>query len=195
MNRLEMLVKGKNMRPTNIVQRKLSSAEANLEGKKIELASLQQKRGEESSKNNPNHQRLEYLDDEIVQVKKRIETIPYEIEALEKQVTESEIADAAKKDLYDDFMQAISIKELEAKSRLLLKQLQAALKTNEELQEFHRRRIEVEKKTGRRISSSNICGGFRSLRNIFGICEGENAGSSMLEHRIHLREDLMDGVR
>jgi len=176
MNRLEMLVKGKNIRPANIVQKKLSDAKANLDKKKGELIGLQQKSGEESSKNNRNHRRIEYFDGEIVRVKKRIETIPYEIEALERQLIGSKSADIKKKAIYDDFMEEISIKDIQKKSQLLLKQLKLVLKTNEEILEFHRRRNDVEGKTGRRISSSNICGGFKSLGIIVDVCEGENNG-------------------
>jgi len=176
MNRLEMLVRGKNVRPANIVQQKLSIARSNLDKQKGELIGLQQKRGEESSKSNRNYRRLEYFDDEIILAKKRIDNIPYEIEALERQLIDSRSADVEKKAIYDDFMKETSIKGLEAKSRLLLKKLESALKTNEEILEFHRRRNEVEKNTGRRVAVPNICGGFKSLGIIVDICEGENNG-------------------
>jgi len=171
-----MLVKGKNVRSSKIAHEKLSIARASLRQKEGELVDLQQKRGEESSKNNRNKRRLEYFDDEIVQIKKRIDNIPYEIEALERQLIDSRSVDIEKKAIYDDFMEEISIKDIQKKSRLLLKQLESALKTNEEIREFHRRRNDVEEKTGRRISSSNICGGFKSLGIIVDVCEGENNG-------------------
>lgn len=175
MNRLEMLVKG-NMGPAKFAQEKLSSAKANLNRKKSELEILQRKRGEESLKTGPNSRRLEYFDDEIGQVKKEIGNIPYEIEVLEGQLRGSKIADAAKKDLYDAFMEKVSIKDIQKKSRLLLKQLKSALVTNEEIQEFHRRRVEVEKNTGRRIATPDICGSFDSLKILVGVCESENNG-------------------
>ncbi|MCK5612391.1 hypothetical protein KAR91_61535 [Candidatus Pacearchaeota archaeon] len=177
MDRLTMLTKGKNIGPAKTAQEKLSFAKADLDRKKGELAGLRRKRAEESSKNQPRNRHLEYFDDQIVLLKKEIDDLPYKIDVLEEQLLTSKTNEFVKKNLFDSFMAEISTEDIQKKSRLLLKQLKAALKTNEELQEFHRRRVEVEKNTGRRIMIPNVCGGFNSLKILAGICEGENDGT------------------
>ena len=176
MNRLEMLTKGKNIEPAKVAQQKLSDAKAKLAGKNGELEALRRKRAEESSRNQPSSRRLEYFDDAIVLIKGEIDNLPFEITAIEDQLTASKEADTARKQLHDTFMEKIPIKDIQKKSRLLLKQLELAEKTNEEILEFHRRRIEIEKDTGRKIAVLNICGGFNSLKILAGICGEENNG-------------------
>jgi len=178
MNRLEMLTKGKNIEPAKVAQEKLSAARALLAGKRGEHEALRRKRAEESSKNQANSRRLEYFDDQIVLIKREIDNLPFEIAAMEDRLMRSKIEDTAKQHLHDTFMEEISIKDIQKKSRLLSKQLNSALKTNEEILGFHRSRIEIEKNTGRRIAVPNICGGFNSLKILAEICEGENDGRS-----------------
>lgn len=176
MDRLEMLTKGKNMGPTKVAQEKLSDAEDNLERKKGELEALRRKRGKESSRNQPSNRHLEYFDDQIVLLKKEIEDLPYRINVLKEQLMGFKAEKLAKNDLYNAFMEKTSTEDIQKKSRLLLKQLKAVVRTNGEIQEFHRRRIEIEKNTGRRVIISNVCGGFNSLKLLAEICEGENNG-------------------
>lgn len=176
MDRLEMLTKGKNTEPVKIAQEKLSAARAELEGKRGELDALRRKRAEESSKNQANSRRLEYFDDRIVSIKREIDNLPFEIADMEDRLIASKVTDTAKKMMHDTFMEETPIKDIRKKSRLLLKQLKSAEKTNEEILEFHRRRIEIEKNTGRRVAVPNVCGGFNSLKILAEICEGENDG-------------------
>lgn len=186
MNRLEMLTRarGRILETTATINQKLAAAKAERDHKNRELEGLRRRRAREAV--NPSFQGvvlLEKIDKNITELEEDLKNVPFVIEELEKKLEASKEKDDANMKVYNDFKARTSMADMKKKSMLLSKKLREVEKINKEIVQFHDERLLIEKSTGKRMNVMGITGGFKSLKILAEVCEGENNGQPRAHNR------------